>query len=160
MPLVQIKGISGYLSLQQKQELIRKVTDAIVSVEGEGLRPMIRVLVEDVTSGEWEETVVPLFLRKIFPDILLEKSAKITRPLMPSAAPIRPPRRVSTQRRTGHRVNDSTLPASPGCIFSPQTAPGKTPVAIGLSGTNGTSFSRLRFEALCAVSGGWALCRT
>jgi 4-oxalocrotonate tautomerase len=30
MPLVQIKGISGYLSLQQKQEIISKVTDAIV----------------------------------------------------------------------------------------------------------------------------------
>ena len=40
MPLVQIKGISGYLSLQQKQEIISKVTDTIVSVEGEGLRPV------------------------------------------------------------------------------------------------------------------------
>jgi 4-oxalocrotonate tautomerase len=53
MPLVQIKGISGYLSLQQKQELISKVTDAIVSVEGEGLRPVTWVLIEDVASGEW-----------------------------------------------------------------------------------------------------------
>lgn len=40
MPLAQLKGLSGYLSLEQKQELIRKVTDAIVSVEGEGLRPV------------------------------------------------------------------------------------------------------------------------
>jgi len=31
MPLAQIKGINGYLSLQQKQEIISKVTDAIVS---------------------------------------------------------------------------------------------------------------------------------
>jgi len=53
MPLVQIKGISGYLSLQQKQEIISKVTDAIVSVEGEGLRPVTWVLIEDVASGEW-----------------------------------------------------------------------------------------------------------
>ena len=53
MPLVQIKGISGYLSLQQKQEIIRKVTDAVVSVEGEGLRPVTWVLIEDVASGEW-----------------------------------------------------------------------------------------------------------
>jgi len=29
-------------------------------------------------------------LRNIFPGVLLEKSAKITRPPMPSAAPIRP----------------------------------------------------------------------
>jgi len=53
MPLVQIKGISGYLSLQQKQEIISKVTDAIVAVEGEGLRPVTWVLIEDVASGEW-----------------------------------------------------------------------------------------------------------
>jgi hypothetical protein len=37
-------------------------------------------------------------LRKIFPGVLLEKSAKITRPLMPSAAPIRPRHLVSTQQ--------------------------------------------------------------
>ncbi|WP_020482774.1 tautomerase family protein [Methylomonas sp. MK1] len=53
MPLVQIKGISGYLSLEQKQAIISKVTDAIVSVEGEGLRPVTWVLIEDVASGEW-----------------------------------------------------------------------------------------------------------
>jgi len=50
---VQIKGISGYLSLQQKQEIISKVTDAIVSVEGEGLRPVTWVIIEDVASGQW-----------------------------------------------------------------------------------------------------------
>lgn len=53
MPLVQIKGISGYLSIEQKQEIIRKVTDAVVSVEGEGLRSVTWVLIEDVGSGEW-----------------------------------------------------------------------------------------------------------
>lgn len=53
MPLAQIKGISGYLSLPQKQEIIRKVTDAIVSVEGEALRPVTWVLIEDIPSGEW-----------------------------------------------------------------------------------------------------------
>lgn len=40
MPLAQLKGLSGFLSQEQKHELIRKVTDAIVSVEGEGLRPV------------------------------------------------------------------------------------------------------------------------
>lgn len=53
MPLAQLKGLSGYLSTEQKQELIRKVTDAIVSVEGEGLRPVTWVIVEDVPSGQW-----------------------------------------------------------------------------------------------------------
>lgn len=53
MPLVQIKGVGDYLTLQQKQEIIRKVTDAVVSVEGEGLRPVTWVLIEDVPSGAW-----------------------------------------------------------------------------------------------------------
>ncbi len=53
MPLVQIKGIAGYLSLEQKQQLIQKVTDAVVSVEGEGLRSVTWVIVEDVSSSAW-----------------------------------------------------------------------------------------------------------
>jgi len=53
MPLAQIKGISGFLSTEQKQEIIRRVTDAIVSVEGEGMRPVTWVIIEDVNSGEW-----------------------------------------------------------------------------------------------------------
>jgi 4-oxalocrotonate tautomerase len=53
MPLVQIKGVSGYLSKEQKSELIRRVTDAVLAVEGEGLRPVTWVLVEDVPEGQW-----------------------------------------------------------------------------------------------------------
>jgi 4-oxalocrotonate tautomerase len=53
MPLVQIKGVGGYLSAGQKQELIRRVTDAVVSVEGEGLRPVTWVIVDDVPPGAW-----------------------------------------------------------------------------------------------------------
>lgn len=53
MPLVQIKGIEDCLSLEQKQELIRRVTDAVVAVEGEGVRPVTWVVVEEVPSGAW-----------------------------------------------------------------------------------------------------------
>lgn len=53
MPLVQIKGIGGFLSPEQKSDLIKKVTDAVVSVEGEGLRQVTWVIVEDVPSGSW-----------------------------------------------------------------------------------------------------------
>ncbi len=65
MPLAQIKGISGFLTLEQKQELIKKVTDAIVSVEGEGLRPVTWVILEDVNSGEWGIGGDPVTLEKI-----------------------------------------------------------------------------------------------
>ncbi len=53
MPLVQIKGVSGSMSKEQKSELIRRVTDAVLSVEGEGLRPVTWVIVEDVPEGQW-----------------------------------------------------------------------------------------------------------
>ncbi|MCC7428694.1 MAG: 4-oxalocrotonate tautomerase family protein [Alphaproteobacteria bacterium] len=53
MPLVQIKGVGNYLTLDQKQEMIRKVTDAVVSVEGEGLRQVTWVTIEDVQPGAW-----------------------------------------------------------------------------------------------------------
>jgi 4-oxalocrotonate tautomerase len=44
---------SGYLTLAQKQEMIRKVTDAVLSVEGEGLRHVTWVTIEDVQPGAW-----------------------------------------------------------------------------------------------------------
>lgn len=53
MPLAQLKGVSGYLSPEQKQTLIERVTDAILSVEGEGLRSVTWVIIEDVPEGQW-----------------------------------------------------------------------------------------------------------
>ena len=53
MPFAQLKGLSGFLTAEQKGELIRTVTDAIVSVEGEGLRPVTWVILEEVPSGDW-----------------------------------------------------------------------------------------------------------
>ena len=53
MPLARLKGLSGFLSAEQKSELIRNVTDVIVSVEGEGLRPVTWVIIEEVPSGDW-----------------------------------------------------------------------------------------------------------
>jgi hypothetical protein len=32
MPFVQIKGVGGYLTIEQKQEMIRRLTDAVLSV--------------------------------------------------------------------------------------------------------------------------------
>ena len=53
MPLVNIKLIEDTLTSDQKQQLIEKVTDAVVEVEGENLRPYVWVVLEDVKSGEW-----------------------------------------------------------------------------------------------------------
>jgi 4-oxalocrotonate tautomerase len=53
MPLVQVKLIEGVFSDAQKQEMIRKLTDAMVSIEGEPLREVTWVVVEEVKSGSW-----------------------------------------------------------------------------------------------------------
>lgn len=53
MPLIQVKLIEKLFTNQQKQEMIKKLTDAMVSIEGENMRPVTWVIIEDVTSGEW-----------------------------------------------------------------------------------------------------------
>ena len=53
MPLVNVKLIKGVFSKDQKQEMINKITDAMVSIEGENMRPVTWVLVEEVQSGDW-----------------------------------------------------------------------------------------------------------
>ena len=53
MPLVTVKVIEGVFTREQKQEMIRRVTDTMVEIEGESLRPVTWVLVEEVHSGEW-----------------------------------------------------------------------------------------------------------
>jgi 4-oxalocrotonate tautomerase len=53
MPLVDIHLIEGVFDHSQKQEMIRKVTDAMVGIEGEALRGVTWVRVYEVASGEW-----------------------------------------------------------------------------------------------------------
>jgi 4-oxalocrotonate tautomerase len=53
VPFVQVKLIEGVFSDAQKQEMIRRVTDAMVSVEGEKMRAVTWVVVEEVKSGSW-----------------------------------------------------------------------------------------------------------
>jgi 4-oxalocrotonate tautomerase len=53
MPLIQVKLIEGVFSEIQKKEMIKKITDAMVSIEGENLRQVTFVIVEEVKSGEW-----------------------------------------------------------------------------------------------------------
>lgn len=53
MPLVNVKLIEGVFTPTQKQEMIRKLTDAMVSIEGENMRPVTWVVIDEVKSGEW-----------------------------------------------------------------------------------------------------------
>lgn len=53
MPLVNVKLIEGVFTTTQKQEIIRKLTDAMVSIEGENMRAVTWVVIEEVKSGDW-----------------------------------------------------------------------------------------------------------
>ena len=53
MPLINVKMIEGVFTPTQKQEMIRKLTDTMVSIEGENMRPVTVVVVEEVGSGDW-----------------------------------------------------------------------------------------------------------
>src|SRR4051794_20161565 len=53
VPLIQVKVIQGVFTAPQKREIIERLTDAMVAIEGEEMRPMTWCLVEEITSGEW-----------------------------------------------------------------------------------------------------------
>jgi 4-oxalocrotonate tautomerase len=51
MPLIRASLMENALTAEQKQELIARITDAVVAVYGEGIRPVTWVLLEDIKSG-------------------------------------------------------------------------------------------------------------
>jgi 4-oxalocrotonate tautomerase len=53
MPLVDIEVIEGVFDDDQKARMIQKVTDAMVEVEGEGMRGVTWVRVKEVRSRQW-----------------------------------------------------------------------------------------------------------
>jgi 4-oxalocrotonate tautomerase len=53
MPLIEVKMIEGVFTSSKKKEIITKLTDAMVSIEGEALRPYTVVLLEEVRSSDW-----------------------------------------------------------------------------------------------------------
>jgi 4-oxalocrotonate tautomerase len=53
MPLINVKIIEGVFSEDQKTQIVKNLTEAMVSVEGENMRPVTWVIVEEVKSGDW-----------------------------------------------------------------------------------------------------------
>jgi 4-oxalocrotonate tautomerase len=53
MPLVQVKLIEGVFNRDQKQEMVTRLTETMVDIEGEAMRPVTWVILEEVASGEW-----------------------------------------------------------------------------------------------------------
>jgi len=53
MPLIDVHLIEGVFSPEQKRQMIERLTDAFVSVEGEHLRGVTWVKISEDASGDW-----------------------------------------------------------------------------------------------------------
>jgi 4-oxalocrotonate tautomerase len=53
MPLVDIQLIEGVFDCDQKRRMIEEVTEAMVGIEGEAMRGVTWVRVQEIASGEW-----------------------------------------------------------------------------------------------------------
>ena len=53
MPLINVKLVAGVFTPEQKGKIIERLTDAMVSIEGENMRQVTWCVVEEVASGDW-----------------------------------------------------------------------------------------------------------
>ena len=53
MPLIEVHVIENVFNAEQKRQMISKLTDAMVSIEGENMRGVTWCVVEEVESGDW-----------------------------------------------------------------------------------------------------------
>jgi 4-oxalocrotonate tautomerase len=53
MPLIQVRVIENVFTPRQKQQMIEKLTDAMVEIEGEAMRGVTWVVIDDIHSGDW-----------------------------------------------------------------------------------------------------------
>jgi 4-oxalocrotonate tautomerase len=53
MPYVNVKLIKGVFDPQEKQEMITQLTETMVGIEGEAMRGVTWVTIDEVESGEW-----------------------------------------------------------------------------------------------------------
>ena len=65
MPLVDVQLIKGVFTQEQKEEIITRVTDAMVEVEGEAMRPVTWVRIQEIAEGEWAIGGQPLTAAKV-----------------------------------------------------------------------------------------------
>jgi 4-oxalocrotonate tautomerase len=60
MPLINVKLIEDVFTHEQKRRIVEELTDAMVAIEGEAMRPVTWVVVEEVRSGDWGIAGKPL----------------------------------------------------------------------------------------------------
>jgi 4-oxalocrotonate tautomerase len=53
MPFINVKLVEGVFDADTKQRIVRDLTEAMVAIEGENMRQVTWVLVEELKSGDW-----------------------------------------------------------------------------------------------------------
>ncbi len=53
MPIINVKVIENVFTPEQKQEMVRKLTDTMVEIEGENMRGVTWVYIEEVKEGSF-----------------------------------------------------------------------------------------------------------
>ena len=53
MPFIDIKVIEGVFTPEEQRELVERVSEAVIAVEGEALRPFTHTAVTETPSGSW-----------------------------------------------------------------------------------------------------------
>jgi len=53
MPLINVKLIEGVFDDAQKRRMVTDLTDAMVAIEGESMRQVTWVVIDEVKSGNW-----------------------------------------------------------------------------------------------------------
>jgi 4-oxalocrotonate tautomerase len=53
MPLINVKLIEGVFNEQQKKRMVTDITNAMVAIEGETMRQVTWVFIEEVKSGNF-----------------------------------------------------------------------------------------------------------
>jgi 4-oxalocrotonate tautomerase len=53
VPFINVKLIEGVFTPDQKVQIAERLTDAMVSVEGENMRGVTWCVIDEVKSGDW-----------------------------------------------------------------------------------------------------------
>jgi 4-oxalocrotonate tautomerase len=53
MPFINVKVIEGAFNAEQKEKIVRDLTEAMVGIEGERMRGVTWCVLEEVKSGQW-----------------------------------------------------------------------------------------------------------
>jgi 4-oxalocrotonate tautomerase len=53
MPFVNVTFIEGVFDADQKREIVERLTETMVGIEGENMREVTWVVLQEVRSGDW-----------------------------------------------------------------------------------------------------------